>query len=77
MGVVIQFGGGKGARVKSYRVNFTIRKYNGENCGNGVVGGIGPCPKELYVAGYPIIHQRLLQVLYKLRQIQSILTLTI
>jgi hypothetical protein len=52
MGVVIEFRGCEGVRVESDRVNFTIRKYNGENCSNGIVGSI--CLDDHRCIWYPV-----------------------
>ena len=52
MGLVIEFRGGDGARVKSDWVNFTIREYNGENCGDGIVRGI--CFNNHRCVWYPV-----------------------
>src|ERR1700689_3930877 len=37
MGVVVEFGCGKGSGMECNRMDFTIRERNGENCGNSIV----------------------------------------
>ena len=41
MGVVIEFGCGKGSGMECNGVDFTIRERNGENCSDSIVGHIG------------------------------------
>ena len=40
MGVIIDFRCGKSVGVDSDWVNFMIKECNGEDCSNGIVGGI-------------------------------------